>query len=184
MYRLDLVLYPKRISNHSHLHMFDIFETDSKWSPQYYTDFQLVVWLPLCGYLLFFLLRSPRPQLEKKTWRFFRWNTESASCRRFFGRRLTWLFAVGMLVFIVDRISHTIHGTNGIFIYMNRWFCMVNVGRFKYTSPMDVVGCCGFWLVSLVPFQKSKWRTSVRITSIYCCEWFASVPSKAVGKAV
>ena len=40
--------------------------------------------------------------------------------------------------FWVPSIAHTIHGTNGIFTYMNGWFFMVNVG--KYSSPTDPMG--------------------------------------------
>ena len=38
---------------------------------------------------------------------------------------------------VKSTLSHRIHGT-GIFIYMNGWFFMVNVGN--YTSPMDCLG--------------------------------------------
>ncbi len=55
-------------------------------------------------------------------------------------------------------ITLGIHGTNGIFAYMNGWFFMVNVG--KYTRPMDPMGyipdltvSCGLSLVKMEELQ-------------------------------
>ena len=58
------------------------------------------------------------------------------------------------------RVGHTIHGTNGIFTYMNALiFYGVHVG--KYTIPMDGMGCFKFFVWQIMSDGSSNWSSSI-----------------------